>query len=480
MMCMENAIETLLVTYKTLVVYGAGGVAKATCRLLKECCAEKKVCVVVTDSNGNPKTLEGVTVYPVNSLTVDRYRDDILFIIAIMPISAEAVRKELHTKGYKNVMTAGELVEGMYRFFYKYPINRGKILFVNFAGRGYGCNPKYICEELLRRDLDTADCVWAVHGEAEVPERVRTVPYGSYRYYYELATAQVWIDNQHKDFFTRKREGQFYVQTWHGCGPLKKIEHDASGLPDSYLELSDRDMKMVDICLSGAGFNSMLFRRAFRYEGDILEYGCPRNDIFFRENFSVTGIRTALGIGEGFSVILYAPTLREGESNRIEVDYLLEACERLYTNRCVVLIREHPQMEMRTGKYMFSDRVIDVSDYPDMQEIMVAADMLITDYSSVMWDFSLQKKPVFLYHPDLQAYEEERGVYIPFSEMPYIETFSMEDLYKKICCYDDMLYQQKLEKFLQKYRSFDKGEASKAVVDKIEEVIKNGSERYGN
>lgn len=473
---MVNAVETMLEVYKSLVVYGAGGVAKTTCRLLKECCAEKEICVAVTDLKGNPHTLEGFKVYSVNSLPVDKSRRDVLVIVAMMPVSAETVKRELNDKGYNHIMAAGELAEEMYKVFYNDPVQKGKILFVNFAGKGYGCNPKYICEELLRRGGDETDCVWAVNDEeAGVPEGVRTVLYGSYHYYYELATAQVWVDNQHKDFFSQKREGQFYIQTWHGCGPLKKIEHDAQKIPGNYLEYADRDMKMVDLCLSGAKFNSLLFRRAFRYEGDILECGCPRNDLFFKKDLSFNAIRAALGIPERVSVILYAPTLREGESNRIDVPCLLEACESLYVNRCVMMIREHPQMEIQRERYVFSNRVINVSDYPDMQELMAVADMLITDYSSVMWDFSLQKKPVFLYHPDLQAYEEERGIYIPFSEMPYIETFNMEDLYRKICGYDDVQYQQRLQEFLRKYSSFDSGKASEAVADKIEEVIKNGS-----
>ena len=100
--------------------------------------------------------------------------------------------------------------------------------------------------------------------------------------------------------------------------------------------------------------------------------------------------------------------------------------------------------------------------------------MLVTDYSSVMWDFSQQRKPVFLYHPDVDVYQEERGVYIPFSEMPYIEAFDMEDLYKKICRYDDRRYRQELEGFFEIYQPFDDGNASRIVVDKLLEVIENG------
>ncbi len=471
---MSNGIEALLGEFKNLVIYGAGGVSRVACRLLKECCTGREICVAVTDLHGNPKSVEGFQVYAIGDLTSDRYKKDALLIIAMMPVAARELRERLHEAGYQNIITVGELVDGMYNELYDNPIQKGKILFVNFSGRGYGCNPKYICKEILERKWDDMDCVWAVNDEGyQFPLGIRTVPYGSFRYYYELATAQVWIDNQHKNYFSRKRDGQFYIQTWHGCGPLKKIEHDAQSLPSSYLELAELDMGMVDVCLSGAGFNSMLFRRAFRYNGEILECGCPRNDIFFDMGFSAAEIRTAIGIPKETSVILYAPTLRDGESNRIDVPYLLDACEKLFANHCVMLIREHPQMKMQPGRYTFSDNVINVSDYPDMQEILAVSDLLITDYSSVMWDFSLQKKPVFLYHPDVTVYGEERGIYIPFSEMPYIEAFTMNELYEKLCCYDDGLYRKKLDNFLGKYESFDCGEAAGAVVDRMGEVIKN-------
>lgn len=472
---MENGIRILLDDYRDIVVYGAGGVAKDTCRLLEEYCVKKNVRIAVTDIDGNPDFLEGYPVYPINELLESRYWRNALFIAAMMPSSANAVKRELTDKGCQNVMTAEEFAGEMYKGFYANPIQKGKILFVNFSGRGYGCNPKYICDELMRRNPDTADCVWADDGSGKgLPGKLRSVRYGTYEYYYELATAQVWVDNQHKNFFSCKREGQYYVQTWHGNGPLKKIEYDAQGLPKSYYELLDHDMAMVDLCLSGADFNSMLYRRAFHYNGNILECGCPRNDIFFDRKSDFGRIRRNIGVAKGMKVILYAPTLREGNSSRIDVPYVIEACEKLYNCPCMMLIREHPQMQSDTGRYAFSDKVVNASGYSDVQELLAVADMLVTDYSSVMWDFSQQRKPVFLYHPDVDVYQEERGVYIPFSEMPYIEAFDMEDLYKKICRYDDRRYRQELEGFFEIYQPFDDGNASRIVVDKLLEVIENG------
>lgn len=469
---MKNIVNILCKRYQQIVIYGAGGVARIVCKLIKQNNIKNDICVAVTDIHKNPKTLEGYKVFDIDSVCSSEYKEQALFIVAMMPLPARKVQKELLEKGYKNIITADDIVEKMYQEFYQYPIQKGKILFTNFSGKGYGCNPKYICEELLDRKVDFVECVWGVDDNGETfRDEIRTVIYGTYEYYYELATAQIWIDNQHKDFFSRKRQGQYYIQTWHGCGPMKKIEYDATNLPQSYLELSSYNMKMVDLCLAGSSFCTSQYRRAFRYGGDILECGTPRNDIFFNKDINLSNFRKNMELPDTAYIILYAPTLRESASNCLETNYIIEACERLFSGSCILLIREHPQMEAESGRYIFSDKIRNVSKYPDVQEIMAVADMLITDYSSVMWDFSLQRKPVFLFHPDADVYEQERGFNIPFSEMPYIEAFDTDDLYKKICGYNENLYLSQLEQFLEKYKSFDTGQASKKVVDKILEVI---------
>ena len=471
---MKNILGEICEKYQKIVIYGAGGVARIVCKLMKQSNIKSDICVGVTDSSKNPKVLEGYEVFDIDSLASNEYKENALFIVAIMFPTAERVQIQLSENGYQNVITADEIVQKMYQEFYQFPIQKGKVLFTSYTGKGYGCNPKYICEELLDRKLNFIECVWGVDdSEEKFRKEIRTVTYGTYEYYYELATAQIWVDNQHKDFFSRKRQGQYYIYTWHGCGPMKKIEYDATNLPKSYLQLSNHNMKMTDLCLAGSSFCTPQYRRAFRYEGEVLECGCPRNDIFFNKNFDKNKIRKNMGLPDTAHIILYAPTMREGASNCLEADSIVEACEKLFGDPCIILIREHPKMESKHGRYVFSDKVRGayVSQYPDVQEIMAISDMLITDYSSVMWDFSLQRKPVFLFHPDADIYEQERGFNIPFSEMPYIEAFDTDDLYQKICGYNEKSYLSQLEQFLEKYKSFDIGQASKQVVDRILEVI---------
>lgn len=462
---MKN-IFAIINNSEKIYIFGAGGVADDVIRLIKPQLAEKTVQVVVSSAQNNPVIFNGFRVVEKKEIFKDAVSRSALVIIALMRDTAEKVKKELMDNQFNNLVTAEEISDCLYEEDWKKPIINNKIVFSNFKGRGYGCNPKYICNRILQKKYDI---VWAVKDNNScIPDSVRTVEYGSSEYYMELATAHVWVDNTHKNMLTQKRKGQFYIQTWHGCGPLKKIEYDAANLPESYLKSCDYDMNMVDLCISGAKCCTEQYRRAFRYHGKIIESGCPRNDVFWEKQ----DYKKRIDWTNADKIwVLYAPTIRETESNVLDAEKVIERIERKYNRKCILLIREHPQMKMKKGRYDFNAKVKDVSVYPDAQELLAASDMLITDYSSIMWDFSLQKKPVFLFHPDAALYETERGFYIPFSEMPYVETFNIEDLLEKIDTFNPDKYKKELAYFLKKYDSYDDGKASERIENIIDSVI---------
>ena len=119
----------------------------------------------------------------------------------------------------------------------------------------------------------------------------------------------------------------------------------------------------------------------------------------------------------------------------------------------------------------WSGNIINVSDYPDAQELLVAADVLITDYSSIMWDFSLQYKPVFLYHNDINEYLDKRGFYCPLAELPYPIGHDNDELYEKVLNFDPEQYEKELKKFFEKYGALDQGVATDKVVSHILKVL---------
>lgn len=475
--------------YKYLLIYGAGGVTTDLLCLLEPCLRGcPQVCVVVSDRKGNQDSLHG---YPVKEITeFCHVRKDSFVIISVMPRYEKQIKENLKREGFQAYCTASTLIEQIYKEIWECPVSEDKIVFSHGDGYGFGGNPKYIALELLKGGSDTKggrpmDLVWlASDCSKEFPDGIRTVRYGSYEHYYELGTAKVWIDNQHKSYFTRKRDGQFYLQTWHGGGPLKKIEFDAEGIPASYLDLCEMNSEMEDVMVSPTRFNSGLYRSAFHYYGELMECGYPRNDIFWRTDENRKKMEELYQLEPEESIVLFAPTYREDSGteedapgSRREILRIEEICQALkerFGKKYKLLIRFHPYDKNPEKRYSWCEEWINVTAYDDVQELLAASDILITDYSSVMWDFSLQKKPVFLFHPDLDKYQKERGYYLPFGQMPYIEAFSNEEMCRKIKSFDEERYHKELDDFLEKYGSFDRGRAS---ADVAEQIIKwlNGS-----
>lgn len=450
-----------------IFIYGAGGVAKDIISILESCNCKIKINIVVTTKE--EEKIGKYKIYTYNSIKKIIALSEVNFIIAISGSEAIEIKKNLMSDGVKNITMVEEFRDLLFSRLWSNPIKRNSIVFSNFDGRGYGDNPKYICDKI---DKTKYQCIWLVKDENEkMPNGVRKVRYGSLEHYEELSRAKFWIDNMHKNIITKKRSGQIYIQTWHGDGPLKKIEYDSEELPSSYLNMATHDVEMIDYFISGSKFKTEQCRRAFRYNGKILESGNPRNDIFFKNNDYKLVIYPQF---KDFKWILFAPTYREKQSNIIEPEKILQAYKKKYGKECIILIREHPSMKIENLKYNYSDRIFNVSEFPDTQLLLAASDILITDYSSIMWDFSLQEKPVILFHPDAVSYSNERQFYLSFNELPYFEAFNMEDVCNYIISLDTELYKykSKLHVFFDKYESFDYGTASDNVVNIINELSK--------
>lgn len=361
------------------------------------------------------------------------------------------------------------------------PIKHNKICFLSNLGKGYMCNGKYITEELIRQKQDV-DIVWAVRNlDCKVPEEVRKVEIGSEEYFSELATSKVWVDNCRKDAYIYKREGQYYIQTWHGSGPLKKVEKDVEQvLSREYVHKAKRDGDMIDLFLSSTSANSAMFQNSFYSHGEIMECGSPRNDpMVDSHNINRHRIYNALGIeDQACKILLFAPTFRRTikdsvEAYDLDIQRLREVLEKRYGDKYEVIVRFHPDLSGNEQlKSIYSD-CIDATDYEDTQELLVISDVLITDYSSILWDFSLQKRPVFLYQNDEEKYLDDRGFYCPLNEWPYPRARTQEELYLKIAEFDEDRYQRDVDKFLKRWSSFDDGHASERAVERIMDVIQN-------
>lgn len=467
-----KTLSEKLGNYQSVLIYGAGGVAKNLLILLKPYLDKKRTYVVVSEKRGNENQLAD---YPVRQ--IDEFMDEkekALVILAVMPRLALELREYIQGLGFSDYMTAEEIVDGLYQEIWQSQIRRNKIVFSNWSGGGFGGNAKYTALNLLKRSQEI-DLVWVMKKEdGNLPNGIRSVLYGTYEHYRELGTAAVWIDNEHKNFFTRKRDGQYYIQTWHGGGPLKKIEFDGKNISRSYLDLCEMNAELEDLMISPSQFNSGLYRTAFHYTGEILECGYPRNDIFWQDNRCRQQMERVFCVKPEEMMVLYAPTFRNSqvnEKNILNLKAVCQAIEKKFGRKCRMFVRFHPSDAEAVKSYPWIDRCTDVTCYSDVQELLAASDILITDYSSIMWDFSLSEKPVFLFHPDVDCYEKERGYYLSFEKMPYVEAFDNEDLCRKIELFNEEKYLRELRVFLEEYGSFDSGTAAETVGNHIMSIL---------
>lgn len=377
-----------------------------------------------------------------------------------------------HAKSYLRRKTGTRFM----RICRKIHKNPCKIVCQNFAGKGYGDNPKYIVEELLSRDKKY-DIVWLVKPRTHYhfPKGVRTVTVGTFRELYELATAKVWIDNNRKEFIIHKSEDQIYIQTWHGFLPLKKIEKDAEkALTPAYIECAKHDGEMTDLMLSGCGARTKLYRKSFWYTGDILECGTPRNDIFFKNADYKDKVYQQYGLVTKQKTILYAPTFRDNHSMaayNIEFDYLCSLFEKRFGGEWVCLIKLHPAVSDKKDAIIYSDRVIDATDYEDLQEMLVSCDVLISDYSNCIFEYCLTRKPVFIYASDIEEYMNTRDFYYDIRNLYFPLATNMAEMADCIINFDEEKYEKDTRAFFDKIELYEKGHASSCVADYIDEKI---------
>ncbi len=292
-----------------------------------------------------------------------------------------------------------------------------------------------------------------------------------------LATARIWIDNCRKLNGEIKRKKQYYIQTWHGLGP-KQCEKDVeTKLSKSYIRGAKRDSSMADLFISPARFLTNLYRRSFWYNGEILEVGYPRNDIFVNEDQQKIRkkIHNYYSIPDSKKILVYAPTFRNSHKINcydIEFDKCKEALEKKWGNEWVVLFRLHPNMVEEKKLFKFDDvQFFNASDYFDAQELLAGADALISDYSSIIVDFFCTNRPSFIYAPDIREYEVERNFYFDLNEMPAPICKNNEELIKNIIEFQESEYSKRVIEFSEKMGVVKPGKASKEVVNRIAKII---------
>lgn len=366
----------------------------------------------------------------------------------------------------------------LYYVFRLFPIKKNKVVFCNYVGKGYGCNPKYIAEEILRRNKSW-DLVWLVNStEAKFPMGIRSVKHESVKAIYELATASAWVDNQRKLSYNRKRKSQYFIETWHGGGgPIKKLGADnPKNFNDKPYESTSRHMdRIVNVMISNSTSCTKVYRSAFLYTGEILECGYPRNDILINDWQNIRPkVYKYFNLSLQRKTVLYAPTYRNNrnlDTYQLDMSRLLENLTDKFGDSWTLLMRLHPTMLQRAEEVNYSDNIINASAYDDMQELLAASDVLVSDYSSVISEFALTGKPIFLFATDINEYTIERDFYVDYYGLPFPIAENNEALTKNIENFQEEEYANKVTNYLQQVGMCEYGNAACQVVNLIEDRI---------
>ena len=373
---------------------------------------------------------------------------------------------------FRNALTAAytSFFMAAFRLF---PISKNSVVIVSHYGKGYGDSGKYIAEELLRSGK--CKIFWGCRKQYvnSIPEGINYIKYYSVSYLYHLATAKIWINNTRFPLGTIKRKDQFYLHTWHSSLRLKKIEKDAGPiLGNDYIKAAKKDSKMIDLIISGNSFSTNIYKHSFWYDGEVRETGVPRCDLFLQKDKVFTAsekIRKKFGVDKKQKILLYAPTFRKSQDeSKVYID-----CNKIAKQlggEYRVFVRMHPN-----SKYVFptNSNITDVTHYSDMQELICAADILVTDYSGCCFDMMIKGGICIICAKDMEEYlAKERDLYFDYKkDLPFPITTSEDELVNKIKNFDYNKYSKNVEKFNKKIGLCEKGTASEAVSKIILEQI---------
>ncbi|ADB34195.1 CDP-glycerol:poly(glycerophosphate) glycerophosphotransferase [Kribbella flavida DSM 17836] len=351
-----------------------------------------------------------------------------------------------------------------------------KIVYNAFGGR-YCDNPRALYEELVARAPDHEHLWTAAPAYRQgFPAGVRTVPYGSDACIEALESADYVVSNDHLPLDWKKRSGTVFLQTWHGT-PLKRIHHDVRWAPEGRLERLDEDVATWNHLLSPNRASTERLRTAFGFSGELHETGYPRNDLLSspRQATVRAEVRDQLGIAEGTTAVLYTPTWRDDQVFAADQpDFTLQLDLDDFARRLgrdhVLLLRVHSMVADRLAVPAGAP-VVDVSNFPDVRDLYAAADVLITDYSSTMFDFAVTGRPIVYFTYDLENYRDQlRGFYFDLAEVapgPLLRTSA--DVVDALLDLDQVTasHRDAYAAFRQAFCHLEDGHATDRVIDRI-------------
>ena len=366
------------------------------------------------------------------------------------------------------------------------PVNKRLIIFESYHGNQYSCNPRAIYEYLMDNHPEDYEMYWSVnkkHNKKFIGLNIPYVNRFSLRWLFLLSRARYWVINTRMPLWIKKPRHTIFLQTWHGT-PLKKLALDIEEVhmpgtdTEKYKQNFLKESRNWDYLISPNQYSTKIFKSAFDFQKKILETGYPRNDYLMKEypQKTVTKLKETLGIPKHKKVILYAPTWRDDEyyekgKYKFELKLNLEKLYKELGNEYVIVLRMHYLVVDSFQLPQYKGFIYDLSEYEDIRELYLISDILITDYSSVFFDYLCLLRPVIFFTYDLEKYRDKlRGFYFDFeNEAPGPLVKNTDELLK-------IIRQLNLSKFKpsdsylqlhQKICDLEGNESTKKVVNEV-------------
>ncbi|MBP1755432.1 MAG: hypothetical protein H6Q59_1830 [Firmicutes bacterium] len=366
------------------------------------------------------------------------------------------------------------------KFFSKLSIKENWVFCESFFGKSYSDSPKYIYEYLSKNYPGKFRFIWVTNEKAKIPYSHTKVKRFSLRYCYYLARCKYDVFNVRQPDWMKKREGTVFLETWHGT-PLKKLvfdQEEVMGASPLHKAQFYKHSRCWDYLVAANQFSTETFRRAFLFDKEMLEFGYPRNDIMHDPNKEkiAADIKRKLHIPENKKTILYAPTWRDDEyyghgAYKFALKLDLHMLKKELGKDYVVLLRTHYFIADSLDVTGLEDFAYNVSKYDDISELYLISDLLITDYSSVFFDYANLRRPILFYTYDLDKYRDMlRGFYMDIhTEVPGPLLFTSEEVVDAIKNIEDINeeYKEKYSEFYERFCSLEDGHASENIAKRV-------------
>ncbi|MEH7129899.1 CDP-glycerol glycerophosphotransferase family protein [Neobacillus drentensis] len=372
----------------------------------------------------------------------------------------------------------------LFLFVSLFPAKKNLIIFESFLGKQYSCNPRAIYE-YLKKNHSEYELIWSVDPRFEKGFLEKGIPFArrfSVKWLFLMARARFWVTNSRMPLWIPKPKTTIYLQTWHGT-PLKKLAGDMKEVlmpgttTEQYKENFFRETGNWDYLISPNRYSTEIFKRAFQFDKEMIESGYPRNDIFYRHDREMISkeFKKLHQLPDDKKVILYAPTWRDNQFYQIgkykmDLHLDLEKLRKELGNEYIIILRMHYLVAENFNLEAYQGFAFDFSRHEDIQELYLISDILITDYSSVFFDYANLKRPMVFFTYDLQEYKDDiRGFYFDFEEKapgPLVET--TDEVITAIKGLGEAaISNDRLDEFYQRFCYLEDGHAAERVVKEV-------------